>query len=50
MRKIKNISQANREIVEMIEGMIEKSQDLLNKFSQRFKTIDEGLENIFFRN
>lgn len=38
---------ANREIVEMIEGMLGESQDLLNKFSQRFKTIDEGLESIF---
>ena len=41
---------ANREVVEMIEGMLEKSQDLLNKFSQRFKTIDEGLESIFSEN
>ena len=38
---------ATRETIEMIEETLEESQDLLNKFTQRFQTIDSGLTNIF---
>ena len=38
---------ANRETIEELRGALTQSQQLLNEFAHRFKTIDDGLQSIF---
>ena len=38
---------ANRETIEELRGALTQSQQLLNDFAHRFKTIDDGLQSIF---
>ena len=38
---------ANRETIAELRGALTQSQQLLNEFAHRFKTIDDGLQSIF---
>ena len=38
---------ANRETIAELRGALTQSQQLLNEFAHRFKTIDDGLKSIF---
>ena len=38
---------ANRETIKELRGALTQSQQLLNDFAHRFKTIDDGLQSIF---